>query len=175
VWKGHGSLTLAERIPTIKSWIADCQKAHELCDVSFSQGLPTRLIELMDDSKRRARKSRLIYSKTITNKKTASYMTLSHCVSLAPPLNNVRSNKQWGTGDSRPLVTLRNSEEEYRKVIPDEVLPKTFKDAFETAWAHGLRYIWIDSLCMYPGRSRTKCCRNLRLNPLICEGVGFRI
>jgi Heterokaryon incompatibility protein (HET) len=34
---------------------------------------------------------------------------------------------------------------------------------------------WIDQLCMYPDRSRTKSCRNLRFAPLFCEGFGFRI
>jgi Heterokaryon incompatibility protein (HET) len=34
---------------------------------------------------------------------------------------------------------------------------------------------WIDAICIYLGRYRTKCCRNLRFKPLFCEGVGFRI
>jgi len=26
-------------------------------------------------------------------------------------------------------------------------------------------YLWIDAICMYPDRYRTKCCRNLRFEP----------
>jgi hypothetical protein len=32
---------------------------------------------------------------------------------------------------------------------------------------------WIDAICMYPDRYRTKCCRNLRFEPQFCEGFGF--
>lgn len=34
-------------------------------------------------------------------------------------------------------------------------------------------YVWIDQICIYQDRYRTKCCRNLRFDPLFCEGVGF--
>jgi len=34
------------------------------------------------------------------------------------------------------------------------------------------RTMWIDAICIYPGRHRTKCCRNLRCDPQFCEGVG---
>jgi hypothetical protein len=37
------------------------------------------------------------------------------------------------------------------------------------------KWIWIDALCIYQDRYRTKCCRKLRFEPLICEGVGFAI
>ena len=33
--------------------------------------------------------------------------------------------------------------------------------------------LWIDAICISPDRASTKCCRNLRINPLFCEGVGF--
>jgi hypothetical protein len=33
--------------------------------------------------------------------------------------------------------------------------------------------VWVDAICMYPDRHRTKCCRNLRCEPLFCEEVGF--
>jgi len=33
---------------------------------------------------------------------------------------------------------------------------------------HQPRVLWIDLICTYPDRSRTKCCRNLRCEPLFC-------
>jgi hypothetical protein len=33
--------------------------------------------------------------------------------------------------------------------------------------------LWVDAICVYPDRHRTKCCRNLRCEPQFCEGVGF--
>jgi hypothetical protein len=41
-------------------------------------------------------------------------------------------------------------------------LPKTGKKTF-----------WIDQICIYQDRYRTKCSRNLRFEPLFCNGVGF--
>jgi len=35
------------------------------------------------------------------------------------------------------------------------------------------RMLWIDALCIYLGRSRNRCCRNLRFEPLFCEWAGF--
>jgi hypothetical protein len=32
--------------------------------------------------------------------------------------------------------------------------------------------LWLDMVCLYPDRHRTKCCRNLRCEPQFCEGVG---
>jgi hypothetical protein len=33
--------------------------------------------------------------------------------------------------------------------------------------------LWVDAICVYPDRHRTKCCRNLRFELLLCEGIGF--
>jgi hypothetical protein len=34
------------------------------------------------------------------------------------------------------------------------------------------RTLWVDALCIYLDRHRTKCHRNLRFEPQFCEGVG---
>ena len=36
----------------------------------------------------------------------------------------------------------------FRDLIPYEQLPKTFKDAIRIERALGIRYLWIDSLCI---------------------------
>ena len=38
---------------------------------------------------------------------------------------------------------------------------------------HVDRVVWVDALCIYLDRFRTKCCRNLWFEPLFCDGVGF--
>jgi len=35
--------------------------------------------------------------------------------------------------------------------------------------------LWVDQIYIYQDRYRSKCCRKLRFEPLICEGVGFAI
>src|SRR3984957_381778 len=34
------------------------------------------------------------------------------------------------------------------------------------------RHTWVDAVCIYQDRHRTKYCRNLRFEPLFREGVG---
>jgi Heterokaryon incompatibility protein (HET) len=34
-------------------------------------------------------------------------------------------------------------------------------------------YLWIDQICLYTNRYRTKCLRNLRFWPQFCERFGF--
>jgi hypothetical protein len=53
--------------------------------------------------------------------------------------------------------------------IDIENLPANFRDAAQLTRRLGFRYVWIDSLCLYLDRSRIKCCRNLRLRPLLRE------
>lgn len=59
------------------------------------------------------------------------YATLSHCWGKVPFLQLYRHNFLW-----------------FLIAIPTEHLPKTFKDALYTTKSLGLRYIWIDSLCI---------------------------
>jgi hypothetical protein len=39
----------------------------------------------------------------------------------------------------------------------------------------GQRIIWIDKICIYQDRHRSKYCRNLRFKPQFCKGVVLRI
>jgi hypothetical protein len=59
------------------------------------------------------------------------YIALSHC---------------WGT--SRPYTTKKATIEERRKHIDFEELPKTFQDVLRVARYLGIRYLWIDSICI---------------------------
>lgn len=59
------------------------------------------------------------------------YVALSHC---------------WG--NTRHLVTEKNNIESHKKGIPFQDLPKTSQDAVVFTKDIGLRYLWIDSLCI---------------------------
>jgi hypothetical protein len=66
-----------------------------------------------------------------TNGESGYYITLSHC---------------WGK--SKQFMTTRAAMATHLLNINFNVLPKTFQDAVTIARAHGVRYIWIDSLCI---------------------------
>ncbi|KAK7422748.1 hypothetical protein QQZ08_009372 [Neonectria magnoliae] len=59
------------------------------------------------------------------------YIALSHC---------------WGK--SRPLTLTRDTMAQRKANIPFEALPRTFRDAVLITRGLGIRYIWIDSLCI---------------------------
>lgn len=61
------------------------------------------------------------------------YAALSHC---------------WGPPSKRPLTTTRGTLQCRLKDISFESLTKTFQDAVTVTRARGLRYLWIDSLCI---------------------------
>jgi hypothetical protein len=72
--------------------------------------------------------------------------------------------------------TWGNSLKPHSLVVGNRLVAVT-ENAFQALHAlapvWGTRLIWIDSICIYLGQHRTKYCRNLRFEPLFCEGVGF--
>jgi hypothetical protein len=112
----------------IKSLITKCQKEHPACvSRSSSHVLPTRVVDVGSDEK-----PPFLYT---TKGELAPYVALSHC---------------WGPEGmrKRQLMTKRSSLEEHSRLIPPKNMPKTFRDAVAVTRALGIRYIWIDSLCI---------------------------
>ncbi|KAH7401041.1 heterokaryon incompatibility protein-domain-containing protein, partial [Phaeosphaeria sp. MPI-PUGE-AT-0046c] len=105
----------------------ECQKKHNICRLSVpvSGYTPTRLIELIDcDNVSIQLRERL--------ECIERYVALSHC---------------WGS--SQPLTLTRATATELFQGITLDRLPKTFQDAIAVTRRFGLRYLWIDSLCIY--------------------------
>lgn len=109
-------------------WFQRCAETHARCNLINTEMIgwyPTRLIDLGSfDSE-----PRLI----ITNDTDMQgrYVTLSH---------------RWGSSQLLQLKTA--SLHSFRQEIPSSSLPRTFLDAMEVARRLGVRYIWIDSLCI---------------------------
>jgi hypothetical protein len=120
----------------ISHWLHDCLKNHPECKLSTTTfWLPTRLIDLGPSDSQT--KPRLIVTegegdlKAGPSMEVPKYATLSHC---------------WG--NSQPLKLLMSNLEEFKSALPPKRIPKTFSDAFRVAKSLGLRYIWVDSLCI---------------------------
>lgn len=110
----------------ISTWIKDCQENHSACKFGTSPGtLPTRVIDVGSPDGRtepRLRKS---------DGEPGDYIALSHC---------------WG--GKQPLITTKENKCSMKTCIPWAKLPNTFQDAISVTRRLGLRYIWIDSLCI---------------------------
>lgn len=114
----------------IREWAKLCEEshAHPDCKRDASAVLPQRVIEISADGKDSGSVTLALRE---TNGQMGRYIALSHC---------------WGT---IPIVTTNLANMEHMKQeINVESLPQTFKDAVHCARKLGIKYIWIDSLCI---------------------------
>lgn len=116
-----------------RSCIQDCltNASHGACSLPqrSSTSTPKRLI----DVGRVNAPIRLID----THGKALEYVALSHC---------------WGSGS--PLKTTKKNWRQLSYDIPFDSLPPLFQDAIVITRQLGLRYIWIDSLCIVQDSAR---------------------
>jgi hypothetical protein len=97
---------------------------HQLCEQAFQPPqLPSRVLEIIGPETLRLHAAQ--------PSEVANYACLSHC---------------WG--DKQPIQTTTTSLDAYTKNIPWAELPETFKHAVHVTAELGLRYLWIDSLCI---------------------------
>ena len=87
--------------------------------------MPLRVLDVDDDSSLGG--IRLCESKNLRG----NYITLSHC---------------WG--NESPFSTQRSTMESRKQGIHFDELPKTFQDAICITRELGVKYLWIDSLCI---------------------------
>ncbi|KAI1810749.1 heterokaryon incompatibility protein-domain-containing protein [Poronia punctata] len=114
----------------VGSWLVECSSSHRLCaerrgDASFN---PTRLLDVLIGG-RQSDTFKIVDGGDVPPE--SSYLTLSH---------------RWGAA-SMPRLTVDNMAS-YRAGAAICKLPKTFQEAIFIAWRLGVRYIWIDSLCI---------------------------
>lgn len=105
---------------------------HHRCGLNTGDGdaqLPTRILEISDGPDPTTATVRLLE----TNGAKGEYCALSHC---------------WGPPHKRPLRTVDANLAQHREDIPFAKLPKTFREAVLFTRSLGIRYLWIDSLCI---------------------------
>jgi hypothetical protein len=120
--------------------------------------LPTRVIDVGPSNG--SQEPRLILASSITTGSSQSYAALSHCWGGAPlaqiggpePPSSVQTYVDGRPNNvtigPRPLTTLKENIEDRMENIPMSILPRTFRDAVKVTRGLGLRFIWIDSLCI---------------------------
>ncbi|KFY31014.1 hypothetical protein V493_01478 [Pseudogymnoascus sp. VKM F-4281 (FW-2241)] len=121
--------TLESAVPLIQTWIQRCDLDHSCYKHSLGipTQLPTRVIDVGDSSH-----DPYLY---ITHGETGRFIALSHC---------------WGPPEMpfTRLTTTQTNLSAHCQRITIEKLPRTFRDAINVTRDLGLRYIWIDSLCI---------------------------
>ncbi|KAH7064320.1 heterokaryon incompatibility protein-domain-containing protein [Paraphoma chrysanthemicola] len=117
-------LCLADYARQAREWLAYCISSHGDCCSEVVQELPTRVIDVGDD----VNQARLVET---TPGQRDAYCALSYC---------------WGRNRAftTTIATFRDRVNGFRI----EELPKTISDAVLLARALGMRYIWVDSICI---------------------------
>jgi hypothetical protein len=123
---GRQSAPIAD-MELAKGWLQSCLESHKDCQNKPPAKMPSRILDLRSPLCGSNLDLRLIANPT----NREPYATLSHC---------------WG--NSQPLKLLKENYGDFRNRILYDSLPKTFQDAVAATRALGLRYLWIDSLCI---------------------------
>ncbi|KAK0613219.1 heterokaryon incompatibility protein-domain-containing protein [Immersiella caudata] len=125
-YQPSGDTASEDSFAQAQDWIRACLEKHALCGNDEPFPLPTRVLDL-GDTEDEPDKVKLLES----TGRSERYIALSH---------------SWG--GERPLITTTENIEEHKTGISFDSLPLTFQDAARIARRLGIRYIWIDSLCI---------------------------
>lgn len=117
----------------IQGWLSKCSSTHDDCNYNpHSREKPTRLIDVELLRNLEPDEDRVVLVEPKADLHTEKYATLSHC---------------WG-GE---VTALLKSSETYERLSSGwavKELPKTFREAVITTRKFGIRFLWIDSLCI---------------------------
>lgn len=107
-------------------------RSHATCQIQGNSWLPARLLDVgpPDESEL----PRLVETSIASVEGEPPYAALSH---------------MWGDMSNRPpLRTLMSNYKDMKNGIPVSTLPKNLLQAMIVTRRLGLRYLWIDSLCI---------------------------
>lgn len=119
----------------LRGWLSDCESNHPRCQPTSNastrlQGLPTRLIDITNTPQV---PPRLVLSASMPA--STKYIALSYC---------------WGPpSQQKPqLTTTKARLQAHQSGIALSSMPLTFQDLITLAKKLGVRYLWIDALCI---------------------------
>jgi hypothetical protein len=124
----QGSL---EQLTLLREWIRVCDEEHDKCRRDNEEDvlkMPTRLIEVGTEF---GDPVRLVESASI---RASPYVALSHC---------------WGPPEeTQKFCTFKHNVKQLMLCIEYGNLPPMFRDTLTITRGLGVKYVWIDSLCI---------------------------
>ena len=114
----------------VEAWVNECVRSHQICKPALKSApyLPARLLDLLP--KNNTSGCFKIVEGALKGP-DSNYACLSHC---------------WG--NVQPLRLTKETAEQLMDGMPVHVLPPTYRDAVMVCGWLGIRYLWIDSLCI---------------------------
>lgn len=128
-----GDTSSAQTCALARYWVHSCVERHPNCSKNIKVRLPSRVVLIEYDAIERAYGTRLVE----TSRAVGRYCCLSH---------------RWGKPGGSPMPqTTQENYAQHLERIPFRSLTETFIDAIIMAHRLGLKFIWIDSLCIIQG------------------------
>ncbi|KXJ93600.1 heterokaryon incompatibility protein [Microdochium bolleyi] len=117
-------------------WVQRCASDHFACNVESKAGSwhPTRLLDVANPDFS-PDTFRVVVTSENELRQSEPYTTLSHC---------------WGTAQF--LQLKKATFDELKTGMNLDKLPKTFREAIQVTRRLGVRFLWIDSLCIIQDR-----------------------
>ncbi|KAF4451150.1 hypothetical protein F53441_5849 [Fusarium austroafricanum] len=115
----------------VKSWIKTCKENHTICtegEASSKPQLPKRVIDIGPETNDGIH---IFVHDDAAQQIREPYIALSHC---------------WGK--TQHLISTKATLDDWKQNIPFGRFAKTFQDAIIISRKLGIRYVWIDSLCI---------------------------
>jgi hypothetical protein len=115
-----------------KSLLSDCSKSHKKCHAGVGDppALPRRVLDLMPDDQMQDRFCRLLENK---QPRRDEYACLSYC---------------WGEANQQQVLLTRSEKQHFMNAIRVQDLGQCIQDAIKVVRMVGIRYLWIDALCI---------------------------
>ncbi|KAI1102455.1 HET-domain-containing protein [Jackrogersella minutella] len=115
----------------LREWLRNCDEYHKCRPAHSLTGgpkVPTRLLDVGSGS---TSTLRLVDTNDQANDR---YVALSHC---------------WGNiPEEQRFCTYRSNIEKHKQGIELDKLPDTLRDAVKVTQSLGIRYLWVDSICI---------------------------
>ena len=119
-------MTLETCLEEVRNWVKLCDDSHRRCRAKPSPTpLPRRVLDVG------VRGDQNVIRLVETRGMAADYMTLSHC---------------WGKKEI--VITTKATLQQHKADVPWSKLSRTFQDAISITRELGVRYLWIDSMCI---------------------------
>lgn len=124
--------SIGEICSLASTWIRNCDEAHDRCRAYHTNSepkiIPTRLIDVGTD--RHGQPPRLLIPQR--HLRSLKYVALSYA---------------WGSAGNNVKTTSSNLRA-MTQCLPWSQLPKTIQDAIAITRGLGVRYLWVDALCI---------------------------
>jgi hypothetical protein len=123
------STSSSEHSNLARWWVEQCLQYHGACPRPHRTFAPKRLIRIYQSN---GTTSARLETQTVNTQEAEKYCTLSHC---------------WG-GIADMLLLTSGTLLEWEERLPLGQLAETFQDAIHFVAGMGMRYLWIDCLCI---------------------------